>query len=72
MNTHNHNFLSCAKAEIWDLTLCIVVNDEIFQSHTVTSVTHSAQCPNPPSYFHIGSTTQCSSFILNERLFVLA
>ena len=27
----NHNFLTCAKAEILDLTVCIVVNGEKFQ-----------------------------------------
>ena len=32
----NHNFLTCAKAEIKDLTVCIVVNGEKFQSHDVT------------------------------------
>ena len=29
----NHNFLTCADAEILDLTVCIVVNGEKFQSH---------------------------------------
>ena len=28
----NHNFLTCAKAEIKDLTVCIMVNGEKFQS----------------------------------------
>ena len=37
-----HNFLTCAKAEIWALTVCIVVNGEKFQSHTVTL---TGQCP---------------------------
>ena len=32
----NQNFLTCAKAEIKDLTVCIVVNGEQFQSHAVT------------------------------------
>ena len=32
----NHNFQTCAKAEIKDLTVCIVVNGEKFQSHDVT------------------------------------
>ena len=38
----NHNFLTCAKAEIWALTVCVVVNGEKFQSHTVTLI---GQCP---------------------------
>ena len=40
----NHNFLTCAKAEIWALTVCIVVNGEKFQSHAVT-LTLIGQCP---------------------------
>ena len=30
------NFLTCAKAEIKDLTVCIVENEEKFQSHAMT------------------------------------
>ena len=40
----SHNFLTCAKAEILDLTVCIVVNGEKFQSHAVT-LTLIGQCP---------------------------
>ena len=40
----NHNCLTCAKAEILDLTVCIVVNGEKFQSHAVT-LTLIGQCP---------------------------
>ena len=40
----NHNFLTCAKAEILDLTDCIVVNGEKFQSHAVI-LTLIGQCP---------------------------
>ena len=41
----NHNFLTCEKAEILDLTVCIVVNGEKFQSHAVT-LTLIRQCPH--------------------------
>ena len=40
----NHNFLTCAKVEIWALTVCIVVNREKFQSHALT-LTLIGQCP---------------------------
>ena len=40
----NHNFLTCAKAEIKDLTVCIVVNGEKFQSHHVT-LALIGECP---------------------------
>ena len=40
----NDNFLTCAEAEILDLTVCIVVNREKFQSHAVT-LTLIGQCP---------------------------
>ena len=33
MDLLNPNFLTCAKAEIKDLTVCIMVNGEKFQSH---------------------------------------
>ena len=42
----NHNFLTCAQAEILDLTVCIVINGEKFHSHAVT-LTLIAQCPMP-------------------------
>ena len=44
MINRHHNFLTCAKAEIWALTVCIVVNGEKFQSHAVT-LTLIVQCP---------------------------
>ena len=57
-----HNFLTCAKAEIKDLTVCIVVNGEKFQSHAMT-LTLIEQClmSNCPSYFHILQYVQVSS-----------
>ena len=39
----NYNFLLCAKAEVLDLTVGIVVNGEKIQSHTVT-LTLIRQC----------------------------
>ena len=56
----NQNFLTCAKAEIQDLTVCIVVNGEKFQSHAVT-LPDNAQCQTHPSYFHILQYVQVSS-----------
>ena len=38
----NHNFLICAKGEIWALTVCIVVNGEKFHAVTLTLI---RQCP---------------------------
>ena len=32
----NISFLACTKVELWDLTVCIAVNGEKFQSQTVT------------------------------------
>ena len=43
------NSLPCAKAEIKDLTVCIVVNGEKFQSHAVTLTwTGQYQCRTHP------------------------
>ena len=58
----NHNLLTCAKAEIKDLTVCIVVNGEKFQSHAVT-LTLIGQCPmsNSSKLFHILQYVQVSS-----------
>ena len=62
MIIRHNNFLTCAKAEIWALTVCIVVNGEKFQSHAVT-LTLIGQCPcrTRPSYFHILQYVQVSS-----------
>ena len=57
----NHNFLTCAKAEIWALTVCIVVNGEKFQSHAMT-LTLIEQCPMSNSSELFSNTTICSSF----------
>ena len=46
----NHNFQTCAKAEIKDSTVCIAVNGEKFQSHDVT-LTLIGQCPILNHYF---------------------
>ena len=42
----NHNFLTCVKAEIYDLTFCIVVNGEKFQSHAVCKLDLDRTMPN--------------------------
>ena len=66
----HHNFLTCAKAEIWALTVCIVVNGEKFQSHAVTlTLTLIGQCPMLNSSELFSYTTICSSFKWIEPLF---
>ena len=45
----NHNFLTCARAEIKDLTVCIVVKGEKFLDLDL----YNTQCQTRPSYFHI-------------------
>ena len=64
----NHNFLTCAKAEIWALTVCIVVNGEKFQSHAVT-LTLIGQCPMSNSSELFSYTTIYSSFKWIEPLY---
>ena len=64
----NHNFLTCAKAEIWALTVCIVVNGEKFQSHAMT-LTLIRQCPMSNSSELFSYTTICSNFKSIELLF---
>ena len=50
-----------AKAEIKNLTVCIVVNGEKFQSHAVT-LTLIGQCPMSNSSESFSYTTTWSSF----------
>ena len=64
----NYNFLTCAKAEIKDLTVCIVVNGEKFKSHAVT-LTLTGQYPMSNSSKLFSYTTICSSFQWIEPLF---
>ena len=64
----NHNFLTCAKAEIWALTVCILVNGEKFQSHAVI-LTLIGQCPMSNSSELFSYTTICSSVKSIEPLF---
>ena len=64
----NHNFLTCAKAEIYDLTVCIVVNGETFQSHAVTWAL-IGQCPMSNLSELFSYTIICSSFKWIEPLF---
>ena len=54
--------LTCAKAEIKDLTVCIVVNGEKCQSHAVT-LTLIGQCPmsNSSELFSLLQYVQVSS-----------
>ena len=65
MNTPilNHSFLGCVKAEIWALTVCIVINGEKFQSGAVTLTLTFAQCQTRPSYFHNYATI----FLINHN-----
>ena len=51
-----NNTLTCAIAEINDLTVCIVVNGEKFQSHAVTLI---GQCPMSKSSELFSYTTIC-------------
>ena len=64
----NHNFLTCAKAEIKDLTVFIVVNGEKFQSKAET-LTLIGQCPMSNSSELFSYTRICSSFKRIESLF---
>ena len=59
--------LSCAKAEIKDLTVCILVNGEKFQSHAVT-LTLIGQCPMSNSSKLLSYATICSSFKFSSGL----
>ena len=70
MGPFNHNFLTCATPEIEDLTVCIVVNGEKFQSHAVT-LTLIEQCPMSNSSELFSYTTICSSFKWIEPLFLV-
>ena len=62
----NHNFLTCAKAEIYNFTVCIVVSGEKFQSHAMT-LTLIRQCPMSNSSKLFSYTTKCSSFKWTEQ-----
>ena len=44
MNMLNISFPACSKVELWDLIVCIVVNEEKIRSHAVT-LTLVQQCP---------------------------
>ena len=63
----NISFLACSKVELWDLTVCIAVNGEKFQSRAVT-LTLVWQCPisNLPEI--LSYTTMYSNFMLLDRL----
>ena len=59
----NYNFQSSAKAEIWDLTVCIAVNGEKILSHAVTLM---GQCPMSDSSEIFSHSTISSIFKLFE------
>ena len=70
MDILNHNFLTCAKPEIKDLTVCIVVNGEKFQSHAVTlTLIRQWSMSNSCELFPYTCTTICSSFKWTKPLF---
>ena len=58
----------CAKVELWDLIVCIVVNGEKIQSDAVT-LTLIRQCPISNSSELFSYTTICSSIKWIEPLF---
>ena len=64
----NHNFLTCAKAEIWALTVCIVVNGEKFHAVTLALI---GQCPMS-SYFrilqYVKVSSQLNHYVLSYRV----
>ena len=50
----NISFLACTKVELWDLTVCIAVNGEKFQSHGVTlTLVRQSQYISCPRCFHL-------------------
>ena len=64
----NHNILTCSKAEIKDLTVCIVVNGEKLQSHGVTlTLIGQWSMSNLSELFSYNGI--CSSFKWIEPLF---
>ena len=68
----NISFLSCTKAELWDLTVCIVVNGEKFQSCAV-SLSLFLQCPISNLSEILSYTTVYSNFMfLDQLLFELS
>ena len=66
INRHtNHNYLTCAKAEIQDLTVCIVVNEK----NRAVTLTLIRQCSMSNSSELFSYTTTCSSFKWIKALF---
>ena len=64
---HNIRFLSCTKVELWDLTVCIAVNREKFQSRAVT-LTLAWQRPKSNLSEIFSYTTMYSNFMFLDRL----
>ena len=69
----NISFLACTKVKLWDLTVCIAVNGEKFQSHTVT-LTFVRQCPISylSKIFHNYTTMYSNFMFLDQLLFKLS
>ena len=63
----NISFLSCTKVELWDLTVCIAVNGEKFQSFAMT-LTLVWQCPISNLSEIFSYTTIYSNFMFLDRL----
>ena len=60
-------FLACTKVELWDLTVCIVVNGEKFRSRTVT-LTLVQQCPLSNLSEIFSYTKMCSNFMFHNLI----
>ena len=58
---NNISFLACTKVRLWELKVCIAVNGEKFQSHTVT-LTLVRQCP-------ISNLSELISYATNYNVF---
>ena len=65
-------FLACAKVELWDLTVCIEVNGDKFQSRAVT-LTLIRLCPlSNLSDIFLYTTTYSNFMFLDQLLFELS
>ena len=62
----NIRFLACTKVELWNLKVCITVNNETFQSLPVT-LTLARQCPILNLSELFAYTTMHLNFMLLDR-----
>ena len=63
----NISFLACTKVKLWDLTVCIAVNGDKFQSRAVTlTLVRQSRTSNLSEIFSY--TTMYSNFMLLDRL----